>query len=181
VEAHDAGDVSPAAPELEHHGSPEAVADRCDPAGVDVRVILELFEAGLDALAHQRAVLAVFACFLRCLLRRGRTHALAVDVGCERDKAKLGQHLGPHLDVVAKPVPLVHHQHAGPLALLRIVPGQKAFQDRVALFVLDGFGLDRRLRHRNPAQARQCNNQDQFLDFAHIVLPVLTNDRTRGP
>jgi hypothetical protein len=53
----------------------------------------------------------------------------------------------------------VHDEHTGALALLRIVPGEEAFQDGVALLVLDGLRLDRRLHARNVANARQRNER----------------------
>ena len=66
----------------------------------------------------------------------------------------------------------MYDQHAWPLALLRIVPDEKSFQHRVALFVLDGFGLDRRLRDRHSTEQNNPDNRYGRLELAHEDLLV---------
>ena len=146
METHHALEVLALARHLEHDRAAEAVADGGDVLAVHGRVLLEHVLRGVEALLGERQVLAHLAGELAGLVRVMRLMAVAVHVQRQRRVAERGEHARAFARVFVVSPPLVHHQHTGALALLRVVIGQVTFEHGIAGLVLDFLALHGGLR-----------------------------------
>src|ERR1039458_7917606 len=159
MKTHHAGDVRSAASQLDDRRAAKTITDGRDSLWVRQLMPLQYSQAGLGPGTQQVTIALVFARLSTGLLARLRANPLAVNVQRKGIVAELGEHLGAFLLVIGQPLPLVHYEHPGPLSVDRGVVSQITFQDRIALFVLNGLSMNLRLRRQRGTQREQNRNK----------------------
>ncbi len=102
----------------------------------------EYVQSGPDARLEESPIILKLARLGRRRLWVIGTYALAVDIHGEDVKPQFGKHFCPLPLILTQPFPLMSHQYSWTPPFKPVVVNRQTFQDRVALFVLDGFLLD---------------------------------------
>ena len=112
---------------IQHHPTPEAIADGCDISGISLRKFTDLFYRRIQPAFRQQGVFVErprkFHCFL--WIRSILTVPEEVDSHCKITKGC--QLPGAHFCIVVQPPPFMNNQDHRPFPLETLIVGHKSF------------------------------------------------------
>jgi len=169
VEADDTADVGAGSGEFQDSAAAEAVTHSRDFILLDFGSGAEGRDRGVHSADEQRHVISILAGHLAIFGLSFWLVSFAVNVGGESNVAKFGEHSGPALFVLVRAVPVVDDDDARAGALNIGVVRDIAFEDGIAVLVLDSFGFDFGSRYgrngKESSQERKSNHHRILTPF----------------
>lgn len=168
VEADDTADVGAGSGELEDSTATKAVTHGRNLILLDFGSSAQGGNRGVHSADEQRHVISILAGHLAIFGLGFWLVAFAVDVGGESNVAKFGEHSGPALFVLIGAVPVVDDDDARARAFNIGVIRDIAFEDGIAVLILDSFGFD--FGGRNGRDGKE-SSQERKSNHHRILTP----------